>query len=37
MPKGLPRTFRMFNRHTKVITANGKAIHVIAQSRISGG
>ena len=37
MPKGLPRAFRRFNRYTKVITANGKAIHIIAQSRISEG
>lgn len=37
MPKGLPRAFRRFNRYTKVATANGKAIHIIAQSRISEG
>ena len=37
MPRGLPRAFRRFNRYTKVITANGKAIHIIAQSRISVG
>jgi len=37
MPRGLPRSFRGFNRYTKVVTANGKAIHIIAQSRISVG
>ena len=37
LPKGLPRAFRRFNRYTKVTTANGKAIHIIAQSRISEG
>ncbi|MCX8240152.1 MAG: hypothetical protein OSB05_15155 [Akkermansiaceae bacterium] len=37
MPSGVSRAFRNFNRYTKITTQNGKAIHIIAQSRISTG
>ena len=35
MPTNVNQAFRMFNRYTKVVAPNGKAIHIVIQNKIS--